>query len=201
MVRIFCFSNNENPSRFAEVRCILVQKRSNSLANLLCHLVWSKIDFLRTEIRLISAILDGFSWLHILHITPNIGQNILVTEIVVWDCQLGRYMSVCRVLWQPPEMSVRHTKRLTNQFSMYIKFEYVIGLEILSGKLVLHMTYSLTWLKNAKLYRKRKNVLSFRSTTNYVFPCQIADFLTNLYFENSFLILISLAKNHKKLIF
>ena len=78
------------------------------------------------------------------HITPNIVQNIQVTGSFVWDCHLGIYMSVCRDLWQPPEMSVGHTQRLTNQFSIYIKFENVIGLEILSGKLLLHMTYSLT---------------------------------------------------------
>ena len=83
----------------------------------------------------------------------------------LWDCQLDRYMSVCRDLWQPPEMSVWHTKSLTSQFSMYIKFENIIGLEILRSKLLLQMTYSLTWLKNAKLYSKRKNVLLFRLTT------------------------------------
>ena len=49
LVKIFCFLNNENPSRIAEVRRILVQKRSNSLVNLLCHLVRSKIDFLGTS--------------------------------------------------------------------------------------------------------------------------------------------------------
>ena len=38
-------------------------------------------------------------------------------------------------------MLVGQTKRLTAYFSMYIKFENVIGLEILSGKLLLHMTY------------------------------------------------------------
>ena len=59
-------------------------------------------------------------------------------------------MSVCRYLWQPPEMSVGHTQRLTDQFSMYIKFENVIGVEILSRKLLLHMTYRLTRLKKAK---------------------------------------------------
>ena len=45
---------------------------------------------------------------------------------------------------------------LTDHFSRYIKFENVIRLEILSGTLLLHMTYSLTWLKSAKLYGKRK---------------------------------------------
>ena len=38
--------NHVNLSRIAEVRRILVLKRLNSLANLLYHLVWSKIDFL-----------------------------------------------------------------------------------------------------------------------------------------------------------
>ena len=38
-------------------------------------------------------------------------------------------------------MLVGQTKRLTAYFSMYIKFENVIGLEILSGKLLLHMKY------------------------------------------------------------
>ena len=45
-------------------------------ANILCHLVSSKVDFLLTKIRLTCAILDGFSWFK-RHITPNIGQNIL----------------------------------------------------------------------------------------------------------------------------
>ena len=53
-------------------------------------------------------------------------------------------MSVCRDLWQPPEMLVGHTKRLTDQFSMYIEFENVIRVEVLSGKLLLQMTFSLT---------------------------------------------------------
>ena len=80
LVRIFCFLRNSNLSKIVEVRRSLVQKRSNFLlllCNLLCHLVWSKIDFLGTKIRLTSAILDGFSWFK-WHITPNIGQNILV---------------------------------------------------------------------------------------------------------------------------
>ena len=73
-------------------------------------------------------------------------------KFLYWVANLaGRYMSVCRYLWQPSEMSVGHTQRLTGQFSMYIKFENVIGLEILSRKLLLPMTYSLTGLKNAKL--------------------------------------------------
>ena len=145
------------------------------MQTLLCLLVSPKIDFLLTKVRLTSAILDGFSWFK-RHITPNIGQNILVTIFFVLDCQLGRYMSVCRDLWQPPEISVWHTKRLTGQFSMYIKFENVIGLEILGSKLLLHMTYSLTWLKNANCMGKEKNDLYFRSTTLHVFPCQIANF-------------------------
>ena len=50
-------------------------------------------------------------------------------------------------------MLVGQTKRLTAYFSMYIKFENVIGLEILSGKLLLptydkHPNY-------AKLYGKK----------------------------------------------
>ena len=44
------------------------------------HLVWSKIDFLGTKIRLISSILDGFSWFK-RHLTSNIGRNILVDKI------------------------------------------------------------------------------------------------------------------------
>ena len=42
-----------------------------------------KIDFLWTEISPTSANLDGFSWFK-LHITLNIGQNILVMGNLMW---------------------------------------------------------------------------------------------------------------------
>ena len=132
-----------------------------SFANLLCNFVWSKIDFVGTKVRLTSAILDGFSWFK-RHMTPNFGHNILGYWIFFWDCQLGRSMLVGHDLWQPPEMLVGQKKSLRDHFLRYIKFENVIGLEISSGILSLHMTYSLTWLKSAKLYGKRKNVVYFR---------------------------------------
>ena len=51
-------------------------------------------------------------------------------KFLYWVANLaGRYMSVCRDLWQPPEMSVGHKKRLTDQFSMYITLESGIRLE------------------------------------------------------------------------
>ena len=51
---------------------------------------------------------------------------------------------------------------------------------------------SLTWLRHAKLYGKRKIFLYFRSTTP---NCQ---YLTNLNLENSFVTLIWLARNHEQ---
>ena len=53
----------------------------------------------------------------------------------------------------------------------------------LSGKLVCHMTNSLTWLKNAKFYGKRKNVRYFRSTTLHVFPAKLSIFLFILFLK------------------
>ena len=47
---------------------------------------------------------------------------------------------------------------------------------------------------------KEKNVLYFRSTTLHVLPCKLSIF-TNLNFENSFIILIWLAKNQEQPIF
>ena len=94
--------------------------------------------------------------------TPSFGHNILGYWIFFWDCQLGRNMLVGHDLWQPPEMLVGQKKSLRDNFLRYIKFENVIGLEILSGKLSFHMTYSLTLLKSAKLYGQRKNVVYFR---------------------------------------
>ena len=63
-----------------------------------------------------------------MHITPNIGQNILLRHD----------------LWQPPEMLVGQKTSLTYHFYRYRKFENVIGFEILSGKLLFQMTYSLS---------------------------------------------------------
>jgi len=67
-------------------------------------------------------------------------------------------------------------------FLRYIKFENVIGLEILSGKLLLH-----------KLYGKRKSFSIFIRQRSTYYPDKLSIFKIFLY-----VILILLAKNQEK---
>ena len=85
---VICRLNHENPSRIAEVRRILVPRKS-----ILDHTRWQsrfarEFDLFWTKIRLTSALLDGFSWFK-RHITPNIGQNILVDGNFYWIANLA----------------------------------------------------------------------------------------------------------------
>ena len=68
-------------------------------------------------------------------------------------------------------------------------------------KIIVTYDRQLTRLKNAKLYGKRKKSSLFSVDTASRFPLPTCQFSTNLNFENSFAILMSLAKNHLKFIF
>ena len=69
----------------------------------------------------------------------------------------------------------------------------------MSGKLLLHITYSLTWLKCAVWVKIKCSPFPVDNASRFLLPnCQ---FLTNSNFENSFETLIWLAKNHELLIF
>ena len=163
-------------------------ERSNSLApTLQSYFVIScdlKSIFSGLGTKKTSAILDGFSWFK-RHITPNLDQNSLATGNFMGLPTWQKYVS--RVWFMAILRNVGRTKiAVTDQFFRYIKCENFIGLEILRKKLLFQMTYfqrqreyiytySLTWLKNAKMYGKRI-FLYFRLTTLHVFPCQIFNF-------------------------
>ena len=87
-------------------------------------------------------------------------------------------------------MLVGQKTRLTEKFLRYRKFKNVIGLEILSEISFLLMTYSLTRLKNAKLYGKREKCSLFWFDNALRFPQPNCQILTNLNFENSFVTII-----------
>ena len=121
-------------------------------------------------------------------------------KIDFWDCQLGRNMGVGRDLWQPYEMLVGQTTRLTAHSSTYIKFENVIGLEMSRKKFLLQMTYNLTWLKMQN-YMEKEKMLSIFGRLRFIFSLLCCQFLSNLKFKYRCRILFFNAKNHEKLIF